>query len=198
MALNIKETKKEGFKILSAGTHTARLTQIIDLGTQDHEYMGEAKTRQRVFFTFEFPNELLPDGRPMVQGNEYTLSLADKAILKPIVEGILGKKLSDAEKANFDIEEFKKLLGTPCMVSIVHNEKDGNTYANIATVSPLMKGLVAPEQINPSVMYEVSQKEDETFAKLPEFLQKKIRASYEFKQSTETVDGIAKEIEQAF
>jgi len=167
------------------------------MGTHTTTWQGQEKSQQKVRLTFELPNELAEfngETKPMVMGAEYTVSLADLSKLKPIIEGLVGRKLTDAEKANFSKEEFEKLLGKSCMISVVHNESDGNTYANIATVSPLLKGVTVPEQINPSVIYDIAQGEDETFAKLPEFMQKKIRLSHEFNKSQAEKDLNAKDI----
>jgi len=198
MSLNIKETKKEtNYKPVSEGSHVAILYSIVDMGTHTTTWQGQEKSQQKVRLTFELPNELAEfngETKPMVMGAEYTVSLADLSKLKPIIEGLVGRKLTDAEKANFSKEEFEKLLGKSCMISVVHNESDGNTYANIATVSPLLKGVTVPEQINPSVIYDIAQGEDETFAKLPEFMQKKIRLSHEFNKSQAEKDLNAKDI----
>ena len=185
MTLNIKQTQKEGgdFKPIEAGTHKARLVSIVDLGSQPYEYQGVSKTRPRIFLTFELPDERITvEGvdKPMVISSEFTMSLSDKGYLKPVIEGLLGRKVTPAEQANFSSDEFEKLVGKPCMLSVVHNEKEGKVYANIATVSPLMKGLEVSEQFNPSVIYDTSEGENEKFSKLYEFLQKKIRLSTEF------------------
>lgn len=190
MALNIKETKKEtNYKPVSEGSHVAILYSIVDMGTHTTVWQGQEKLQQKIRFTFELPNEKIEingEEKPMVMGAEYTVSLSDKSRLKPVIEGMLGRKLGEAEKANFSEADFEKLLGTACMISVVHTEKDGNTYANISTVSPLLKGVTAPEQVNESIIYDIRQKEDETFAKLPEFMQKKIKESEEWNKSFET------------
>jgi len=190
MSLNITQTQKENtFKPIDAGTHKARLISIVDLGSQPYEYQGVEKTRPRIFLTFELPDETITvDGveKPMVISSEFTMSLSDKGYLKPVIEGLLGRKITPAEQANFSSDEFEKLIGTPCMLSVVHNEKEGKTYANIATVSPLMKGLEVPAQVNPSVIYDVAEKESDKFKALPEFLQNKIKLSVEWNKSFET------------
>jgi len=196
MTLNIKHVQKDKeYKLIPEGTHVARLVSIVDFGTQPHVYMGENKTRSRIYFTFELPNETsVFEGvtKPLVIGSEFTASLSDKAILKPIIEGVLGKKLTDAERTNFGREEISKLVGTPVMLSVLHNESNGKTYANIATVSPLPKGMAAPEQYNPSVVYDVLDGQNEAFKALPEFMRNKILASLEMRPlSRESSDKIA-------
>ena len=190
MSLHIKENKKEtNYKPVPEGSHVAILYSIVDMGTHTTTWQGQEKLQQKVRLTFELPNELAEfngEEKPMVMGAEYTVSLADLSKLKPIIEGVMGRKLSDAEKANFSQTDFEAMLGKSCMISVVHNESDGNTYANIATVSPLLKGVPVPTQVNPNVIYDIAQGEDETFAKLPEFMQKKIRLSLEFNKTVDS------------
>jgi hypothetical protein len=190
MSLNIKETKKEtNYTPAPEGSHVAILYSIVDMGTHTTVWQGQEKNQQKVRLTFELPNELKEfdgESKPMVMGAEYTVSLADLSKLKPIIEGLMGRKLTDAEKANFSQTDFEALLGKTCMISVVHNESDGNTYANIATVSPLLKGVTVPAQVNPNVIYDIAQKDDDTFKSLPEFMQKKIKLSQEWNRSFET------------
>lgn len=200
MSFNFKSNQKESI-LVPEGSHIARLYSIVDMGTHDGEYMGVPKVSTKMRFTFELPNETKEfDGevKPLIIGAEYTMSLSDMSKLKPIVEGILGKKLSEGEKANFSSDDLKKMLGTPCMLTVLHNESKGNIYANIQSVSPLPKGLEAPVQVNPSVIYDTADKENAVFQTLPKFMQEKIKLSHEFGGKKETVSSLAKEMEQAF
>lgn len=180
--LSIKQTKKQ-MVIAPEGAHIARLIQIIDIGTQKIDWQGETKYQPKIRFTFELCNEFSEfDGvqKPLVVGGEYTMSLSDKARLKPIIEGMLGKKLTDNEKADFSSDDFGKMLGKPCMVSILHTHKDDNVYANIASVTPVPRGFEAPSPFNPLVLYDVSEGQNEVFKNLPAFIRDKILASMEF------------------
>ena len=196
MALNITNTKKE-ISLIPEGTHVGILYSIVDLGTQEVQFKGETKYQPKVRLTFELPNETKEfDGvvKPLVIGGKYTMSLSDKAILKPIIEGILGKKLTDAEKANFSSDEFHKLMGKPVMLNVMHtvSQANGNTYANIASVSPLMKGLTVPNQFNENVIYDVSEGQTGAFESLPEFVREDIMKSVEMRPlSSDSSEKIA-------
>lgn len=182
MALAIKQTQKE-ITIIPEGSHAAILYSIVDLGTQEVEWQGQTKYQSKVRLTFELPDETKEfEGvlKPLVIGAYYTLSLSDKARLKPIIEGIRGKKLTEEEVADFSSEEFAKLVGSPCMLSVLHTHKDGTTYANIQAVSPLPKSMPKPKQFNESVIYEVSEGQSDKFKALPEFMRNKIMKSREF------------------
>lgn len=183
MTLNIKATHKET-TVIPEGTHIATLYSIVDLGTQEVIWQGEVKYYPKVRLTFELPDELKEfDGvkKPLVIGNEYTMSLSDKAKLKPVIEGILGKALTPEERANYSSDDFSALVGTHCMLSVVHTEKDGVTYANIASVSPLHKSIPKPTQYNPSMIYDISEGQSDKFKELPEFMRNKILKAREMR-----------------
>lgn len=178
------QTKK--YELIPSGTHLAILVTIADLGMQSHVWNGEEKLRSRLYFTWELPNETREfDGvsKPMVIGSEFTNSMAEKAKLRPIIEGMLGTKLRDDEASNFDLDSYKELLGKPCLVTVVHNESKGKTYANVTTTSPIMKGMVVPKQFNQSVVYEIESGSELDFQQLPEFIQKKIQNAGKYQHS---------------
>jgi hypothetical protein len=103
--------------------------------------------------------------------------MGEKASLRKFIESWIGKKLTDAQAADFDIT---KLLGHPGMVNIAHNGKEDRTYANIMSISPLPKGFACPPAINELLTYDTTEHNAEVFAKLPEFLQEDIRKSDEW------------------
>ncbi len=54
------------------------------------------------------------------------------------------------------------------------------TYAQVASVSPVMKGVVVPPQVNPSYEFNYEPFLQDKFDALPEFLRKKMSQSSEF------------------
>jgi hypothetical protein len=193
--------EKKAWPIAPSGTHVARVYKFMNLGTRIQKYMGVEKDYPDtlVTFTLELPNELneftvkKEDGteekvsKPFVISKEFTLSMGAKSNLRPFVEGIIGVKLTDEEAKVFDIET---LVGMTCLATVTHTKSktDPNkTYANLTSVSPLVKGMVAPEQVNPSVIQDVKTMELEDIDKLPEFLQVKMKDSDEYKRRVGTI-----------
>jgi hypothetical protein len=193
--------EKKSFPITPSGTHVARVYRFMNLGTRIQEYMGVPKDYPDtlVTFTLELPNELNEftvkneDGseekvsKPFVISKEFTLSMGAKSNLRPFVEGIIGVKLTDEEARVFDIET---LVGMPCLATITHTKgkKDpSKTYANLTSVSPLVKGMTAPDPINQPVIQDVKTMELEDIDKLPEFLQVKMKDSDEYKRRVGTI-----------
>lgn len=170
------------YEPIPAGTHVARCYSMVYLGTIKKEFQGQESYKPVVRITFELPNETKvfkeENGeQPFVITKEYTLSLGEKANLRKDLESWRGKKFSDDEAKGFDIT---KLLGVPCMLSIIHTESKGNTYANIGNISGLAKGMVCPPQVNPTFEFSVTEFDEDKFNSMPQFLQDKIKGSKEY------------------
>lgn len=169
---------------IEAGTYVARCYSMIYMGTLTEEFQGQKKDMKKVRITFELPTELkvfkAENGeQPQVISKEFTLSMHEKGTLRKMLQSWRGKAFTDAEAQNFDIT---KLLGKPCMLSISHKvSKTGNIYAEISTISPLMKGMTCPEQINESFEFNVDNFSEDEFNKLPDFIKEKVRSSAEYK-----------------
>jgi hypothetical protein len=168
------------FKPVPQGTHVAICNMVVDLGKQRREWQGQEKIQPQVFIRWELPNERLEwtdkDGNkkegPMVIGQTYTVSLGDRANLRRDLEAWRGRAFTPEELAGFDIAN---LIGKPCMVTVTHTEKQGRTYANVASVSGIPKGMTKPEkpEIDP-IIYD--DEHLNAWNHLPEWLQKKIDA----------------------
>lgn len=172
-------------KVTPAGSHVARCYSMIQIGTVESEYLGEKKTLHKVMIDFELPLEtaVFREGepeKPFVISKEYTLSFHEKSTLRSHLQSWRGKAFTDEEAAKFDIT---KLVGATCMLNVVHKASaDGTkTYANIASISPIPKGLTCPEQVNPTRILAYDSWNQDVFMSLPEWLADKISATPEYK-----------------
>lgn len=144
------------FEQIAPGTYPARCYRFLDLGTQPKTYKGQTKLLRQIRLSWELPTELMTKGdstgKPFTVHNTYTWSMSEKAILRKTLESWRGKKFADTDfgEGGFDT---RKLLGAVCMLGISNTEKDGKTYSNIATVSPMLKGYQMPEPINPTLYF---------------------------------------------
>ena len=75
------------------------------------------------------------------------------------------------------------------MLNVVHNESNGNTYANIQNASPLARGMEAPAIVNTPRILDVNSIDFEDLDKLPEFIQKKMKSSEEYATRVGTSAG---------
>ena len=161
------------FKLPPAGSFSARLYRLIDIGTQTTEWMGKKKMQRKIIAMFELHGEdndgqplVTNDGKPLVVSKRYTLSLDEKATLRKDLEAWRGRAFTQEELDGFNLEV---LLGKFCMVSITHTEHDGKQYANISSISQV-----------PSALKKLGK-----FEKLSEGLQGVIRKSAEYRNTFE-------------
>lgn len=94
-------------------------------------------------------------------------------MLRPFVESMIGKTLSDTEADEFDI---LSLMEQPYFASVILNE---SSYADIQNVTKLPKSISCPDQINETSII-LLEDWDKEMDNLPNFLQEKIKASREY------------------
>lgn len=149
------------FEQIPPGNHVAICYRFIDLGTQMVEWQGAKKTQRKVLVSWEFPNELLTTGdyagQPFTTGKRYTWSMNEKASLRHDLESWRGKAFTDDDFSGPNRFNVKSIVGKPCMLSIVHETKDGTTYANIKSVAAIPKGFTVPQPINPPVYFSLQR-----------------------------------------
>ena len=141
------------FEPVSEGVHIANCISIIDLGDQYSEKYD--KTQRKVLLTWEVTDETIEiDGeeKPRVISNEYTLSLSEKANLRTHLEAWRGKNFTQEELDGFDLQN---VLGKPCQLSIVHNERNGNVYANIKSIMSIPKGMPTPPVVSELTYFQL-------------------------------------------
>jgi hypothetical protein len=154
------------FKPVPAGNHIGVCSMVVGL------------VKQQIYVAWELPQEIITwtdkDGNertgPMRIGKTYTLSLHENARLRGDLESWRGRPFTEEERGGFDIN---KLAGAPCMVNVLHEDKNGKTYANVASLTPLPKGMDKPVCSDAALIYD----DDEfrhNYDHLPEWLQKKI------------------------
>lgn len=178
---------QSSLKIIPAGSHPARCYSMIHIGTIEETFNGEVKKRNKVRISWELPTEQVvfneeKGEQPHAISREFTLSLHEKSTLRAFLESWRGKAFTDKEASSFDIT---KLLGVPCLLSITHRAaSNGNSYANINSVSMLPKGMDCPNQINPNQVLSYDNFDLELFKSLPNFIKEKIKVSEEYQLLT--------------
>lgn len=188
-SLIVSASSGADFKIHPEGVVAARCTRIVDLGTQQSEFQGKAKSLHKIMFAFESEQVMDDDagdyaGKPYLITTRYTASLSEKASLRKALESWRGKKFTAEELEQFDL---RNVLGKACLINMVHNESGGKTYANIASIMPLPPSMKANPAVGELVFFSLSDFEQEAFDKLSERLQETITKSPEYKALKEPV-----------
>jgi hypothetical protein len=178
------------FEPIPQGSHHAVCYGVVDLGTQMSNNPQFADAR-KVCILWELPLERgqfkdKESGQtkdlPRAISAVYTLSLGNKANLRKVLESWRARAFTPEELHGFDIT---KLIGANCMLSIVHKpgagKNAGKTYANVAGVSALPKGMQKAQAENDPLVFSLADQGDEvTFPKnLPEWLRTLINQSKE-------------------
>lgn len=166
------------FEPVPAGSHIAICDIVADIGLQPGSSLFP-KPKQQVYIRFELPNERIEfekDGKrvvgPAVIGKTYTASMNEKANLRHHLESWRGRQFTDEEAESFDVSA---ILGVPCMLTVMHTQKDGRTYANIAGIGPIPKGINSKDLRAelPTLLYAAPDN-TATYSQLPKWLQERI------------------------
>lgn len=177
----LAENKGGNFEVVAAGNHLARCYSMVQIGTI-HDETFDTK-RHLVRITWELPLKkkvFKPENgeRPFSISKEYTLSMNEKANLRQDLESWRGKGFTENEAKAFDIT---KLLGKACMLNVIHKQnRKGNTYAVISSITPIPEGMTCPAQINPTFELSYSDWSDSKFNSLPDFIKERMQQTPEF------------------
>lgn len=186
MPLTYKANAGAGdFDPIPGGSHIAVCDIVADIGLQPGSDKFP-KPKNQVYIRFQLPNERTEyekDGKklegPRVIGKTYTASMNEKATLRHHLESWRGKAFTDGEAENFDIS---LILGKPCMLTVMQTQKDGKTYANIAGIGPLPKGIGPKTIISETTPLLYAHPDNlSTYQQLPEWLRTKIDSQLEKK-----------------
>jgi hypothetical protein len=161
------ETGGGDFELCPAGTHLATCYIVADIGHQEGAY----GIKPKVVLVWELPNEKMQDGRPFAISQIYTASLSEKANLRHDLEAWRGRPFSKDELAGFDL---KNVLGKSCTLTVTHSTKGDRTYANIASIGGVMKGMQVPALTNEPILFDMDAFDNAVLQALPKWIQTKI------------------------
>lgn len=169
------------FKIVPAGNHVGICSMVVGLGKQlvQSQQYGDS-VKPQIYIAWELPHETIEwtdkDGNtrsgPMRIGKTFTLSLHENATLRAVLESWRSRAFTEEERRGFDIN---KLAGVVGMVNVLHTERNGKTYANVAGVTPLPKAMERPTPSDGALIYDDDENRH-NYDHLPEWLQKKVDA----------------------
>lgn len=178
-----KPSENGNFEPAPAGSYVATCYRFVDLGTQMTTFQGENKTRHEVLISWELADAAMGDGRPFTINKTYTWSMNEKATLRKDLEAWRGRPFVDEDFEGPNAFNTKKLIGAPCMMTILNETKDGKTYAKIASVGKLIKGMQAPPCVNAPLYLSLTDDgwDASVYAELSDYYKGKIAASPEYR-----------------
>ena len=178
MSLSVSDTGGS-FELPPAGVHVVRCYSLVDLGTQASNWQGKETRQQKVQFRFELlGDDRMSDDRPYLITRRLTASLSEKATLRALLKSWRGRDFTPAELAKFDL---KSVVGAYALANIVHEDRNGNTYANLASLMPLPRGMPRPDPVNETLIFDLANPDNAVWEKLSPKLQETILGSPEGK-----------------
>ena len=184
MAIIVSGVEKSTYTPIEEGTYCALCYGLIDIGYVYSEKFDNVSKKLRVLW------ELIGAGTDTIDGvevnkvisKEYTASLNAKGNLRKDLRAWRGREFTDEELERFNLNN---VLGAPCQIQIIHNTgNNGSTYANIAAIMSLPKGMPKPAETRTFISWDYAENEigDAQWDMLPEWLQNAIKEteSYQF------------------
>lgn len=193
MAIKAKATsgnKGVAQEPVEAGTYSARVVQVIDLGLQPQPaWQGKEKPpAYEIMMTYELLDEFMKDengdedeSRPRWVSERFSLRSMDSELAKST------KRIKALDPDNSLDGDFAQLVELPCMVTlgIVTSKKDGRQFNQVMNISAMRSkdAAKAPALQNEARVFCLDEPDVEVFKKLPEWLQKLIQSNMEYKGS---------------
>ena len=160
---------KMDYTPVEAGTYSAVCIVMADLGTQETSF----GTKKQIFVQWELDAER-DDGERHTIGRRYTASLSKNAALRKDLDNWRGRPFTKEELEGFSLVQ---IVGKPCMILVTHTDRDGQVYANVASVAKLPKGMAAINPHTEPVAWDMDDRNMEDFERLPEWLRDVIKKS---------------------
>lgn len=155
MSLTVSESGGKSFPILPEGSYVAICNMLVDLGLQYNETYKNSTKKVRI--GFELPEERIEvngESVPRNIGTTYTASLNEKSILRRDLASWRGRDFTAAELEEFNL---RNIVGAPCLIQVIHKERNGNKYVNIASIMSLPKGMAKPQLSEPPIVYDIDE-----------------------------------------
>ena len=170
--------QESSFEPAPSGLHPAVCCALIDQGTQERTYGNDTKIGHYYTIMWELLiDEKQPGGEAFTARKDWLNSASDKSNMQKDLAAWRGRKLTKEEtEAEFNLNT---LVGAKCMLNITQAPSADGTriYANIASISPLMKGLTLPKATLPAKLFIMDDTEPENFREdVLDSLHEKLRA----------------------
>ena len=177
MSLTVKEQTESTFEPIPEGTYSAVCHLLVDLGVQYNKAFDSSS--RKVMLGWVIPDETYVNKEgfkvPRALYGTYTASLNKKSKLRPLLASWRGRDFTAEELAAFDL---KNIVGASCLMNVIHTEgKDGKTYASIAGVMRLPKGMAPAKLDTDPIVFDLDTDPLENLELLPEWIANKVKES---------------------
>lgn len=180
--MSLYTSAKEGSNIpvIEAGSYPAVCYGIVDLGMQYSEIYQ--KSSPKVIVMWEIPSEKIEVNGQKVSRTitqTYTNSLNEKAILRKDLAAWRGRDFTPEELNKFNLAS---IVGTHCLLNIIHRENGGRTYANVGAIMKMPKGMDKPAATLDQIIFDLDESDLSMLDNIPEWITKRIKESETYKE----------------
>lgn len=177
-----------------AGTYFATCVYEINIGEQPDSFKQNSYS-DKFLIGFELNGMTLEvDGKvqPRYLDKTYNICKTEKGALRKMLDGWLGKKISDEEWSRFD---SSVLLGRTAMLTVSLSES--GEYANIENIMQIPMGMPQPVYTSPLYHFDIDDGFDmDAFNALPEFIQRRIKKSTQYQKEFAPVQEVRVDVPQ--
>lgn len=180
MSLHVNGNSATTYAPIEEGTHLGVCYMLVDLGMQYSEVYKNKS--EKVMIGWEIPDETieLDDGpHPRTMSKQYTATLNEGSNLRQDLAAWRGRDFTPEELADFDL---RKIIGTSCLINVVHRESNGKTYANIQSIMALPKGMARGQLQDKPIVYDIEADPPAKVDELPKWLGDKIKKSETYQE----------------
>lgn len=180
MSLTVNGNSASTIAPIPQGTYLAVCNLLVDLGVQFNEQYKNSS--RKVLIGWEIPDETieLDDGpHSRTISKRYTASLNEAASLRQDLAAWRGRDFTPDELAAFDL---RNIVGTSCMVNIIHRESNGKTYANISSIMALPKGMPKGKLTENAVIFDLDAASVDDVETLPKWIADIVKRSTTYEE----------------
>lgn len=194
MSLTVNGTSGANIAPIPQGTYLAVCNMLVDLGVQFNE--AYKNSSRKVLIGWEIPEETieLEDGTHTRTINKrYTASLNEAATLRQDLAAWRGRDFTPEELAAFDL---RSIVGASCMISIIHREYNGKTYANVSSIMALPKGTPKVKLSENALVFDLDTATVDDVEKLPRWIGDIVKKSVTYQEKTVTPPDVSEFTEE--
>lgn len=182
MSLKLKKKKVTKIPPLEGGTYMGVCIGVIDIGNQYNDRYK--KYDAKLMLMFEIPSETVTvDGeeKPRWLSREYTASLSEKAVLCKHLTSWRSKAFTEDELSeDGDGFDITTMLGEPCMLTVIVKDTNSGSHSQIENISAMPKGVPVPKTESELMAFDIDNRDEDIFTKLPDWIQTKIKKSTQY------------------
>lgn len=182
MSLTVNANAASTITPIPQGTYLAVCNMLVDLGVQYNETYKNSS--RKVLIGWEIPEEtILIDGEEHSRtlSKRYTASLSESANLRQDLAAWRGRDFTPDELAAFDL---RNIVGTSCMINVIHRDSGGKTYANIQSIMALPKGMPKGQLSENAIVFDLDTGDLDDIDKLPKWIADIIKKSTTYQERT--------------